>query len=132
MEFMINKKSKQKKVIDDGLVFFDDSSDCFFKIQNQSNSDDFLQVILCFKKDESKKTEMRKRITGDQTLVIECINFSNNGTGTKEPMVLGWFEDGDKKIKVSIHFWYYKMSSNSPIKLEYTIFAEAEDNGSNI
>ena len=66
-----------------------------------------------------------KNFAEENVLVFECINFKN-GTGTKKPLNIGYFEVGQtgKKTQVYFHFWIEKMTDDSPRKIEYTIFSE--------
>lgn len=124
MQFDIDVKSDNKRIISSGIIFLIDDKDCSFEIKNSEDENDTLKFRFVFEVTSDKERKFLTNIENNE-LIFKCINF-NNGTSTKKILNIGYFEENEKKIMIFINFSYYKGLDDSPAKFYYTIYAEEE------
>ncbi len=126
MDFIVEVNTDNKRIIDSGTIVLLDDSVCSFKIKNGADIKDELKFKFVFENTDDGNRKFLTNIINNE-LILKCINFSS-GTATRKALNIGFFEENGKKITIFVHFWYYKMSHDSPAKFDYTIYAE-ENNG---
>lgn len=117
----ISLQSKGYEIIDaNSVILFDEKSDLVLRF---SESDFSFRLILQFEKDDTNKTIIYREIHGDD-IIFKCMNFSEIGSGTTNPIELATFHDR----KMYIHFWSnlegQVMGVKQARKVDYTIYME--------
>lgn len=108
------------KIIANGNVLLIEKNSEFTMYIKADNGFEFY-VTLDFVQDEEKKDrDFKKEVIGNK-LIFKCINFSDAGAGTTEPLSIAtvagkeWF----------LHFWASQPIKNGPRKVEYSILEKA-------
>lgn len=115
--------SKNKAVIASGVVSaYEDDGDITFHLVEDSFS---LWLKLIFSYDDNSPEKILLKSNGS-FIEFNCLNFSNAGTGTTEPIKIA--QIGEKKIY--IRFWAYLegelTGKKKTRKVEYTFFCDSE------
>ena len=118
----IVRSSGNFRIIDSDVVFLADP-DADFTLHFCEQPDFEITLEMKFIKNESEGYSVKRRIDGTK-ICYECVNFTEAGTGTTEPIELTTF-DGKQMY---IMFWSYLQGKSEgkkqARKIEYTIFLE--------
>lgn len=111
-------RTKKYNIIKSGMVFIPTDENQLELHIKASETFNFVVVLkFVVKKDVDQDIEVEIK---DDTITYICTNFRETGTGTKEIVELATISNK----KVFFSFWHYKMSEESPIKIEYSIYQE--------
>ncbi len=114
----VEVRTKKYNIIKSGIVFIPTEENQLELHIQATETFDFI-VILKFvvKKDVEQDIEVEIK---NNVITYICTNFKETGTGTKEGVELATISNK----KVFLSFWHYKMSEESPRKIEYSIYQE--------
>lgn len=121
----IKLSSQGREIISHGTVFlFDEKGDFTFNI----SAGKFFEMVLTlrFVEDNSGKREIKTNVSKNH-LIITCINFVAQGTGTTTPFEIAMI-DGKK---IYLMFWAYlegnEENKAKVRKVEYTLYSERQE-----
>lgn len=114
----VEVRTKKYNIIKSGIVFIPREEDQLELHIQASETFEFMVVLkFVMKKDVEQNIEVEIK---DNVITYICTNFKETGTGTKEGVELATISNK----KVYLNFWHYKMSDESPRKIEYSIYQE--------
>ena len=111
-------QSGNYEIIESGMFFMDDK-DSLVTIDLRIDEVVLGTMQFGFKDDSSQKEKYSQVNVEDDILKCTFYNFSDEGTGTSEPIDIGNF----KERKLKMHLWSSVVASRVR-KVEYTIFWE--------
>lgn len=105
-------------IINSGYVFlFGKDED--LKIDIDAENGFKFALILKFRKDDSVEKKIEKEMI-DQTIILSCINFRNNGTGLASPVNIATVNGKE----LYFMFWAYQEGEDEVRGIKYTLFYE--------
>lgn len=118
----ITLSSKKLSIIDTGLVYLADAdADLTLYFEVEEGHD--LSLELTFIKDSSGTQAVNRSQSGNK-IKYQCVNFSDTGTGTTEPVEVATVQGKT----LYILFWSFLLGDmkekKRPRKVEYTVFLE--------
>lgn len=116
----IEVSSGNHKIIESGTVFlYNKDSDFSLHFDNEKGFS--FNLSIYFKTDDSGSQIIQREIE-ENNIVFKCMNFSDAGTGTTEPILLATIDNQN----MYIHFWSYVEGEiegkEKTRKVEYTVY----------
>lgn len=116
----VNLSSGSFRIIASGETFlFGPDEDLIIEIDD---GDEFqVKIIMKFSNDSSGKRDISTDVVND-ALVINCVNFSSKGTGSKHPVHIA--NVNGKKVYFMFFSSCFGEKENKPRSVKYTVFWE--------